>query len=101
MPCIWDINKPKSTKLRGQTDRTLVETYFKTLKRSWEVEQLGSGSLSVTYNEKKKKKNAYIYPKTKISKKFLTKIKSFFLSYIDPKKNSKKCLPKTKICKKV
>lgn len=88
MPCIWDINKPKSTKLRGQTDRTLVETYFKTLERSWEVEQLGSGSLSVTYNEKKK--NAYIYPKTKISKKFLTKIKSFFLSYIDPKKNSKK-----------
>ena len=90
MPCIWDINKPKSTKLRGQTDRTLVETYFKTLERSWEVEQLGSGSLSVTYNEKKKKKNAYIYPKTKISKKFLTKIKSFFLSYIDPKKNSRK-----------
>ena len=70
MPCIWDINKPKSTKLRRQTDRTLVGTYFKTLERSWEVEQLGSGSLSVTYNEKKKQNYAYIYPKTKISKKF-------------------------------
>ena len=71
MPCIWDINKPKSTKLRGQTDRTLVETYFKTLERSWEVEQLGSGSLSVTYNEKKKKKKMLTFtPKQKSLKNF-------------------------------
>lgn len=70
MPCIWDINKPKSTKLRRQTDRTLVGTYFKTLERSWEVEQLGSGSLSVTYNEKKNKIMLTFTPKQKSLKNF-------------------------------